>query len=251
MNQFEIVSYCSKLLNICEVKDFCPNGLQVEGDGRTIKKIALGVSISYEVIEKAIEINADLILTHHGMIWDKDSRRIQGPFRKKIFKLLQSGIASAAYHLPLDFHPQLGNNIQLAEHLGLKDIRRIPEASESAEAVMGTTECGTLERFAEFVKDKLERKPLVLPFGNKLVEKVVIITGGAQNYFLTAVETGADCFLTGEVSEKNYSMSQEYEISFIGAGHYATEKYGIIALGEHLQEKFGFETHFIDIANPI
>ncbi len=251
MNQNDIINHCSELLKVSEIKDFCPNGLQIEGDNREVNKIALGVSISHEVILKAIEANADLIITHHGMIWEKDSRRIAGPFRKKIHELLKHGIAAAAYHLPLDFHPQLGNNIQLAKHLELNDIVISPGSGEHAEYVLGRTGIETTEEFVRFVEEKLDRKPLVLPFGGERIEKVVIITGGAQNYFLTAVENGADCFLTGEVSEKNYSMSQEYEINYISAGHYATEKYGIIALGQHLQDKFGIEAEFIDVPNPI
>ncbi len=251
MNQNKIIEYCNNLLNISTIKDFCPNGLQVEGDNREVKKIALGVSISYKFILKAIDLSADLIITHHGMIWDKDSRRITGPYRKKISKLFNYGIASAGYHLPLDFHPKLGNNIQLAEHLELADIKLLFNSDNLAEAVIGYSTRKTIDQFSQLIESKLDRKPLVLPFGRKEISKVVIMTGGAQNCFLTAVEAGADCFLTGEVSEKNHAMSQEYEINYISAGHYATEKYGILALGRHLQEKFGIDFEFVDIENPI
>lgn len=251
MNQHQIVAYCDELLKISTVKDFCPNGLRVEGDNRTVAKVALGVSISLELIEKAIGIGADLILTHHGMIWDKDSRRITGPFRSKLQKLFQSGVAAAAYHLPLDFHPKLGNNVQLANVLELTAIEPIMSVPNQVEAVMGTTAHRTIGDFAAFIEQKLERKPLVLPFGNGPISRVVIITGGAQGYYMTAVERGANCFLTGEVSEKNFAMSQEYQLHFISAGHYATEKYGIQALGEHLRQELGVPCEFIEIDNPL
>ena len=251
MKQNELVSYCDQLLKISSIRDYCPNGMQVEGDNREVKKIALGVSISLEFINKAIDLGADMIFTHHGIIWDKDSRRIEGPFRKKVKALLDAGIAAAAYHLPLDFHPELGNNVQLAKLLELIDIELLSPVPEQAEAVMGTIPCKTITEFSELIEKKMRRKPLILPFGNDEVSKVVIITGGAQGYYLTAVENGADCFLTGEASEKNYGMAQEYEQHFISAGHYATEKWGILALGEHLEKKHGIPFEFIEIDNPL
>lgn len=251
MKQSELIKYCDVLLNITAVKDYCPNGLQVEGDNRLVKKVALGVSVSLEFIEKAVAKGCDLILTHHGMIWDRDSRVIQGPFKKKIALLLESGIAAAAYHLPLDFHHTFGNNVQLANLLGLKEIESIPQDSDFAEAVIGDTKQKNISDFAAHIEKKLDRKPLVLSFGNQEIQKAVVITGGAQNYFMTAVDEGADCFITGEVSEKNYTLSQEYGVHFISAGHYATEKWGIKALGAHLHEKFKVKCEFIDIDNPI
>ncbi|MBU2514156.1 Nif3-like dinuclear metal center hexameric protein [bacterium] len=251
MKQAEIINYCNQLLDIAVHKDFCPNGLQVEGDQREVKRIAIGVSITLELIEKAIKDSADMIITHHGMIWDKDPRIISGPFRKKIKLLLDNGLAAAAYHLPLDYHLELGNNVQLARVLQLSDIKTIPENADFAEAIIGKTVESSIEDFSDFVSEQLIRPPIVLPFGKKRISKVVIITGGAQNYFMTAVENGADCFITGEASEKNYAMSQEYGVHFISAGHYATEKYGILALGEHLSEKFGIDSNFIEIDNPI
>ena len=251
MKQNELVAYCDDLLNISAIGDFCPNGLQVEGDNREVKKIALGVSISLEFINKAIAINADLIITHHGMIWDKNSRRIQGPFRNKLGELFKTSLAAAAYHLPLDFHPVLGNNIQLAKILELKDIEPITTVADQVKAVLGLTNQETISKFSALVEKKLERKPLVLPFGKKQISKVVIITGGAQGHYLTAVENGADCYLTGEASEMNFAMSQEYELHYISAGHYATEKYGILALGEHIQQELGISSEFIEIQNPL
>ena len=121
MNQNEMIKYCDQFLGIDKFQDYCPNGLQVEGDSRTVRKIGLGVSISLEFIEKAVALGCDLILTHHGLIWNKESRLIQGPFKKKIHLLLNEGMAAAAYHLPLDTHPEVGNNIQVVKILDLKN----------------------------------------------------------------------------------------------------------------------------------
>lgn len=251
MNQKDLAAYCDRFLTIEEFKDYCPNGLQVEGDNREIERIALGVSMSLELIEKALSWGADLIITHHGLIWNNDDRRILGPFREKVRQLLTSGVAAIAYHLPLDFHSEVGNNIQLAQHLGLKDIQGISPAGRVTEAVMGITSDTTINQLAKRVEVLLQRPPVLLPYGPEVIQHVAIMTGAAQDFFLKAVEHGADCFLTGEVSERNFAMSKEYGVHFIGAGHYATETFGIRALGKHLTETLGLVCEFIDIPNPI
>lgn len=251
MNQQDIISYCNELLNITGIPDFCPNGLQVEAEKQPIKKIALGVSISLEFIESAIAENADMIITHHGLIWDKDNRVIQGPFRKKIKLLLDHNLTAAAYHLPLDFHSEVGNNIQLAKRLGLTNICEFDEKASYSDGIIGETVITNIDDFSAHIGKILERTPVVLPYGKKAISKVVIITGGAQGYFQKAIDMGADCFITGEISEKNFTMSKEYAVHFISAGHYATEKYGIQALGDLITDKFAIECCFIDIPNPI
>ncbi|MBU3916558.1 Nif3-like dinuclear metal center hexameric protein, partial [bacterium] len=197
------------------------------------------------------KLKSDLIITHHGLLWNKDDRRIQGPFREKIQLLLANGIAAAAYHLPLDFHSEIGNNVQLAKKLGLTDLEEFSQTGTYAEAIMGKTEETTIDTFSIVVEKALRRKPTVFPFGNDKIRKIAIITGAAQDFFTKAVDNGADCFLTGEVSEKNYSMSKEYHVHFISAGHYATEKFGIQKLGEKLETEFDVRCEFIDIPNPV
>jgi len=251
MNQQDIIRYCNDLLEINSFSDYCPNGLQVEGDGRKVGRITAGVSISIELIDKAIAMGADLILTHHGMIWNKEERIIRGPLRRKLNLLLQNGIAAAAYHLPLAFHPELGNNVQLARQLGLGQLKPFAQTPKYAQGILGTTELNDIKAFSKAVGDILERKPTVLPYGPKKIRTVAVITGGAQGYFLEAIDAGADCFITGEVSEQNYTMSREYGVHFISAGHYSTEKFGIQALGDHLATRFGLEVTFVDIPNPI
>ena len=251
MNQSEIIKQCNELLKIENVKDYCPNGLQIEGDNRQVRKVAIGVSISLEFIEKAVKADADLIITHHGLIWDKDKHIIRGPLKQKIHLLLNQGIAAAAYHLPLDFHPELGNNMQLAIKIGLKDLRPFAQTPKYAEGVMGTTSLKTIDAFTQHVEKVLKRPPLTLPYGPENIKHVAIVTGGAQGYFLEAIEAGADCFLTGEISEQNFAMSREYGVHFVSAGHYATETFGIQALGRHLEEHSQLNVDYIDIPNPI
>ncbi|MCP4757606.1 MAG: Nif3-like dinuclear metal center hexameric protein [Proteobacteria bacterium] len=251
MNQQEIIEYCDDFLNISVFKDYCPNGLQVEGDQRQVRRIALGVSISLEFIEKAIQRKADMIVTHHGLIWDKDDRIIRGPFKRKIQALLESKLAAAAYHLPLDFHPEVGNNIQLARKIGLDRVQEFAKNPNYAEGIMGSVDKVGIQGFSLHIENILNRSPTVLPYGKGEISKVAVATGGAQFFFSEAIAAGADCFITGEISEKNFSMSKEHGVHFISAGHYATEKFGIQALGKHLHERFDVACDFIDIHNPI
>jgi dinuclear metal center YbgI/SA1388 family protein len=251
MLQSEIIKFSNELLEIEKFNDYCPNGLQIEGDNREVQKIALGVSISLEFIEKAINADADLIITHHGLIWDRDERPIRGPFKRKIHLLLNQGMAAAAYHLPLDFHPEFGNNAQLAAKIGLKDLQPFSKKTQYAEGIIGTTQLHKIDELTEHLGKILKRPPVTLPYGPEKIDHVAIVTGGAQGYFLEAIEAGADCFITGEISEQNFAMSREYGVHFISAGHYATETFGIQALGRHLEQQFQLKTNFIDIPNPI
>ncbi len=248
MKSAEIIEYCNQYLNIQSYQDYCPNGLQVEGDNRKVKKIILGVSASLELFEKAQEEQADLILVHHGLFWKKDSPVIQGPLRKRVAYLLHHGIALAGYHLPLDFHPQVGNNVQLAQQFNAKLLEN---QNAEFEGVLAEIQPCSIEKLGQFVESTLQRTPLVLPFGKTTVRTLGILTGAAQNYFVSAIQAKVDCFITGEVSENNFAMSQEYGVHFIAAGHYHTERYGIQALGKHLEKQFSIETQFLEIFNPI
>lgn len=251
MKQKEVIDYIDEYLSVEKFSDYCPNGMQVEGDNREVEKICLAVSISEELIEKAIAIDADLILAHHGLIWNIDSRVVRGPLRRKLKLLLDHEIAVAAYHFPLDRHPVLGNNVQLAKRLQLTDLEEFGSTPDDAEGVIGRTSLGHIGKLSEFVERVLERKPMVLPFGPSVVSKVALVTGGAQGRFPKAIEAGADCYITGEASERNYTMSKDHRVHYIAAGHYATERFGIKALGSHIGDRFGIRCDFIEIDNPI
>lgn len=251
MNQAEIVEYVNDLLSIENIIDYGPNGLQVEGDNREVNQICIAVSITEEVINKALEMKADIIITHHGLFWDKDPRVVQGPLKRKLKLLLESGVALAAYHLPLDFHSGLGNNYQLAKKLKLTDLKNFAETPKYAEGVIGKAAAVSIETLSQTVEALLNRKPVVISFGKDKINKVAIVTGGAQSHFLKAIEAGADCFITGEISEWVYAMSQEYGVHYIAAGHYATEKFGLQALVKHMSSQLNIKYDFIEIANPI
>lgn len=251
MRQKQIIERCDDWLNIHDYKDFCPNGLQVSGADKEVEKITLGVSLTEELIQKAIENGSDLILTHHGLFWNKDSRVVTGPYRRKLKLILEAGIALAAYHLPLDFHDELGNNIQLAKKLELKNVKGIITNSRYSESVMGDAGHVKIEELNLRLAKILGRKPTTLSFGAPKIGKVAIITGAAQGYFEKAVAEGADCFITGEASEYNYAQSKELGVHFIAAGHYQTERFGIIALGEKILKELGIPSEFVEFPNPI
>lgn len=249
-NQYEIYDFCNQLLCIDCFEDYCPNGLQIEGDSRVIQKIALGVSMSENMIQHSINWNADLILTHHGLLWNKDSRVIQKTIKRKIYLLLSQGISAGAYHLPLDCHMNIGNHIQLAKKINLKHAKGFYSQGNSFLGIKGEVDI-TIQELSEQIEAVLGRKPLVLNFGPQRIKQIGLITGAAQGYFEVAINEGIDCFITGEASEYNYSMSQESKVHFISAGHYHTEKYGIQALGKELEKVFDIETKFIEEENPI
>ncbi len=251
MKQRDVINYCDQWLNIGDFKDYCPNGLQVAGDDAEVNKITLGVSLTEELIENAITGGSNLILTHHGLFWNKDSKVVTGPYRRKLKLLLEAGIALAAYHLPLDFHHELGNNVQLAKKLRLNNISGIITNSRYSEGAMGDAGGIAAGELSNRLEKLLGRKPLCLNFGAEEIGKVAIITGGAQGYFEKAVAEGADCFITGEASEYNYAQSKELGVHFIAAGHYQTERFGIIALGEKITKELGVPAEIIEFPNPI
>lgn len=249
MNQKQLIQFLDDLLKINLIEDYCPNGCQIEGDGREVKKVAFSVSASLEVVQNAVAWGADILIVHHGIFWDKNTHRIAGAQRAKIKAILESGMAFAAYHLPLDMHVDLGNNSQLARVLGLKNLRGILKKGEHFAALLGDWDASKVDLLAR-IEQACKRKPTVLDFLTGKPHKVAICSGGAQNYFEAAIEAGADAFITGESSEYNFSQAQENNALFIGAGHYATETFGVKALEKELRAR-GFETGMILADNPI
>lgn len=251
MNQAEVINYCDRLLDVESFEDYCPNGMEVEGDGREVSLVVLGVSLTLELIEQALAKGADLILTHHGMLWKGADPRIRGPFAKKLKALLGAGLASASYHLPLDFHLELGNNAQLAKALGLKDIQPILANGGHFQAILGRPPLEDPKGLKTHIGQLLGQEPRWIDFGPERIERLAICSGGAQKYFVRTLAEGAQAFLTGEASEPNYTEAQEWGAHFIAGGHYATERLGIQALGQHLEETCGVKTLFVKTANPL
>lgn len=241
----ELVEYLDKFLEADREGDYCPQGLQVEGK-EEIDKVVTAVTASVELFRLAARASADLILVHHGILWDRDSRVLQGGFRERVRLLLEHEMTLCAYHLPLDRHPLLGNNVIGARMLGLKGIEGFGEVG-----VRGRIPPLGIDAFAELVSTAFGVEPMVFPEGPELIEQVGFCSGAGQGDLPLAITTGLDAFVTGEVSLPVLHQAREGHIHFVAAGHYATERPGIIALGDHIQSRFGLEVEFIDVPNPI
>lgn len=243
----ELVNYCDNLLEVAKFHDYCPNGLQVAGK-TDVQRIASAVTASLDTIEAAIAADADVLLVHHGYFWKGENPCLTGIKRQRLARLLAADIHLVAYHLPLDAHPELGNNARLGALLGIEAEGclasealvwqgRLPEPISGAELALriGAT---------------LKREPLHIAACPRPIRRVAWCTGGAQGYVEAAALAGVDAYISGEISEQTPHLAREYGIDYIAAGHYATERYGALALGEHLAEHFGLQHQFIEIHNP-
>ncbi len=240
--------HLDSLLEAARFRDYCPNGLQVEGRER-VARVVCGVTASQALIEAAIERRADALLVHHGWFWKAEDGRVTGFRRQRMARLLAHDINLFAYHLPLDAHPTLGNNAQLALRLGWTITGRFAEQDIGFVGVPpAPTTAGDLARRMEQV---LGRAPMLIGDPGGAVARIAWCSGGAQDYFEAALATGADVFMSGEISEQTVHLARETGMVFIAAGHHATERYGVMALGEHLARKFGIDCEFVDIENPV
>jgi dinuclear metal center YbgI/SA1388 family protein len=244
----ELENYTGQLLEVERFRDYCPNGVQVEGRGE-IKRLVSGVSASLDFLQAAVAAGADALLVHHGWFWKNEDARITGIKRARLEWLLRHDVSLLAYHLPLDAHPQLGNNAQLAEKLGARIDGWFGEQNLAAHGALSAPL--SLAHWARQVGEALGRTPLVIGAAEREIRRIAWCSGGAQGYFEEAVRLGVDAFVTGEISEQNTHMARETGVAFVAAGHHATERYGVQALGAHLAERFGIEHRFIEIANPV
>jgi dinuclear metal center YbgI/SA1388 family protein len=248
MDRIELELYLNDMLDIGRFKDYSPNGLQVEGR-RRIEKIATGVTASLAFLEAAADWGADAVLVHHGYFWRNESPQITGRKYRRIKQLVDHEINLFAYHLPLDDHPEVGNNAQLGARLGLiGDARFGPDALGWMTTLPMPV---TLAHFAAQVEQTLGRTPLMLGDPDAELRRIAWCTGGAQGWFEAAIDAGADVYLTGEISEQTTHIAAESGVAYLAAGHHATERYGVQALGTHLSERFDIEHLFIDIDNPV
>ena len=250
MQRREFNQLLNTLLKPETINDFCPNGLQVEGKDE-IRTIVTGVTASQALIDAAIENNADAILVHHGYFWKGESQPIIGMKKRRVAALLANDINLFAYHLPLDIHPEMGNNAQLAQLLDI-EIEAGLEPTNNSVAMKGRLKTPlTGSEFAKKISQVLKREPLTSLVRTDKIETIALCTGGGQGYIDLAAEQGIDAYLTGEASEQTIHSSREQNIDFFAAGHHATERYGIKALGEYLAKQHGFDVTFIDIDNPV
>jgi dinuclear metal center YbgI/SA1388 family protein len=248
----EIVTWLDEMLEPQAFADYCPNGLQVPGP-EEIGRVVTGVSAGMELFEQAAGSGADLVLVHHGLFWGSGPQALDRVAFRRLKLLVENGMALAAYHLPLDAHPEIGNNALLAEAIGATSTA--PFALQEGRPI------GTVARFGEAIaRDELVarttaavggREPLVFPDGPAMVERVGVVTGAGASYLLEAIAAGLDAFVTGEPAERVMNEAREAGITFVAAGHYATETFGVRRLGELLAERFGVEHEFIDVPNPI
>ncbi|MGJ8693138.1 MAG: Nif3-like dinuclear metal center hexameric protein [Thalassotalea sp.] len=252
MQLSSLENYLAELLSPQLIKDFCPNGLQVQGKNE-IKKIVTGVTASQALIDAAIAEGADALLVHHGYFWKNEAPVITGMKYHRIKALLDHNISLLAYHLPLDVHPELGNNAQLAKLLGIKVTGLVEENNPFSVVVKGElSKALSADAFNQLLSNKLQRQSLHLSSAsNGLIKTVAWCTGGGQGYIDLAAAQGIDAFISGEASEQTTHSARELDIHFFAAGHHATERYGVKALGEHLAEQFALEVKFIDIDNPV
>lgn len=247
----ELVSYLDAYLAASEDQDFGPNGLQIEGR-REIRKIVTGVSSCQELHERAVDAGADAVMVHHGVFWSYMPHGLTGMTYRRVAPLIRHDVNLLAYHLPLDRHPEVGNNAVAARALGLTNLAsfcpyegrdigfcgRFPEPLPVAELT---------RRLAHFY----QREPLLQGAGPDLVATLGIVSGGAQKEVYQAIERGLDAYVTGEVSEWVMNVARESGIHFFSCGHYATERCGIRALGDHVAARFGVEVEHVDIPNPV
>lgn len=248
----DLIAELDVLLEPRRFRDYGPNGLQVPGKPE-VTRLATGVSASAELFERALTEQADLILVHHGLFWGRAATPIDPAMKRRLKLLFDADVGLAAYHLPLDAHPTFGNNALIAKALGADE--QYPFAQHEGETI------GILARFAgdgldatnlyDRVTELTAREPLVFDAGPARVRALAIVSGAGAPYLGEAIEAGADAFLTGEPAERVMTQAREGSIHFIAAGHYATETFGVKALGEHLARRFGVEHVFVDVPNPV
>lgn len=248
----EIIAFCDELLEIGSFGDYGPNGLQVPGK-REVTKVATAVSAHLASIEAAVENGADLLVTHHGLFWDFHPRALTGAMAERLRVALGADLSVAGYHLPLDGHPEIGNNALLLRQFGFEPAPgEIGEAKGRHIGAIGRrAEPIGAERFFALVENELGREPLVIDAGPETISTIGIVTGAGASDIHEAIALGLDAYLTGEPSEHVMADAREGGIHFIAAGHYATEICGIRTLGELLARRFEIEHEFIDVPNPI
>ncbi len=241
-----ILAFCDELLETASYPDYGPVGLQVVG-APEVRKIVCGVSASRDLFEAAAERGAQMVVVHHGLFWQNDSPVVTPVVRERLRVLFDHDLTLAGYHLPLDAHPEVGNNAFLCRELGIGMERRFTEwgwGGLLAEPVPAS-------EFAERVQRVVDRMPLLYSYGPEEIKRVAVLSGGAPRYLAQAVAEGYDCFVTGEAAEPTKHLAKEAGIHFVGAGHYATETSGIQLLCARIADELGVEWEFVDLPNPV
>jgi dinuclear metal center YbgI/SA1388 family protein len=240
----EIIAYAAELLDLGSFEDYGPQGLQVAG-AEEVTRVVCAVSASLELFQRAAAAGAQLVIVHHGLLWDNEPRVIDARVRRRLQALFEADINLAGYHLALDAHPEIGNNALLARELGVEVGGRFLEWG------VGGRVSTTLEDFLARVRERIAPEPLVFAEGPGEIARVAIVSGGGARYLAQAAAEGYDLFLTGEPAEPSLHLARELGITFVAAGHYATERLGVEALTARLAERFGLEWEFVELPNPV
>jgi dinuclear metal center YbgI/SA1388 family protein len=248
MKREDLVDYLDRLLQTANFRDYCPNGLQVEGCPE-VRRIVAGVTASQALLDAAVARGADAVLVHHGYFWKGEDGRVTGIRRQRLKALLAHDINLFAYHLPLDAHAELGNNAQLAARLGwIADGRFGEQDIAWLGRPAAETSAGEL---AARIAGTLAREPLLIGDPARPVRRLGWCSGGAQGYFEQAIALGVDAFVSGEISEQTVHLARESGAAYLACGHHATERYGVAALAAHLAAQCGLDCEFVDIGNPV
>jgi dinuclear metal center YbgI/SA1388 family protein len=251
----DVVGFLDQTLEIDRFRDYAPNGLQVEG-APEVERVVTGVSASVELISRAVEVGADLIVVHHGLVWGGGLTKIAGPMRQRLKLLLGNDVSLAAYHLPLDKHATLGNNAGLADALGLDERTAFGDVRGTALGLAGTWErpLAKGDAIAKIGAAVLGGAPprFVFPYGPEQVKKVGVCSGAASDLLEAAAQAGCDLFLTGELAERAGDLAKELQVTLVAAGHVATEVFGAMRLADALRAQFaGLDARFVHVANPL
>lgn len=245
-----LTQFLANELQVVRFRDYCPNGLQVEGR-KEIKKIITGVTACQALLDEAVRLEADAILVHHGYFWKGEDMRVVGQKYRRLKTLIEHEMSLFAYHLPLDSHPSLGNNAQLARLFGFEVTGRFGEddiAWLGRSMHAGISQVGQL---AAHISSKLGREALVIGDAEQVVGTIAWCSGAAQNMLAAAIDAGANVYISGEISEPTVHLAREAGVSYLACGHHASERYGVQALGQMIAREFGIQHQFVDIANPV
>lgn len=255
-NLYDIISWCDQQLLTHEFKDYAPNGLQVEGKSE-VKKIVTAVTASLDAIQQAIDLNADVLLVHHGYFWKGEEQTLTGMKGKRIKQLMQHDISLLAYHLPLDAHPVYGNNQAIADLLNLSNIRHLDDNDRHPIGQIGElANALTPHEFQELLRKKIQVEntdtPILhLPAQKDMIKTVAYCTGAAQDYIHKASRMNCDAFISGEVSERTFYEAKELNVHYYACGHHATERYGVQRLAQAIAQQFNLDYDYIELHNPI